>query len=131
MHPKILRWCATENVYICHEICTFSYHRWIYTSKYKLLCHRFGGRMMVFCCCFWLFNYRILLVIHSPNFQMFLTVDFCIILSIVFFWCFFSFENMASSEDRRVSLEDAVAFVTAGAVSDFSSDFSEEEEDSS
>ena len=38
---------------------------------------------------------------------------------------------MASSEDRHVSLEDAVAFVTAGAVSDFSSDFSEEEEDSS
>ena len=62
---------------------------------------------------------------------MFLTVDFCIILSIVFFfWCFFSFENMASSEDRCVSLEDAVAFVTADTVSDFSSDFSEEEEDS-
>ena len=38
---------------------------------------------------------------------------------------------MASSEDRRVSLEDAVAFVTADAVSDFISDFSEEEEDSS
>ena len=38
---------------------------------------------------------------------------------------------MASSEDRRVSLEDAVAFVTADAVSDFSSDFSKEEEDSS
>ena len=49
---------------------------------------------------------------------------------------------MASSEDRRVSLENAVAFVTADADSDFSSEsgkgerggriiWSEEEEESS
>ena len=60
---------------------------------------------------------------------MFWIFDFCIIFSIVF-WRLFS-ENMASSEDRRVSLEDAVAFVTADADLNFSSDFSEEEEDSS
>ena len=54
------------------------------------------------------------------------TFDFCIILSIVF-WRFFLFENMASSEDRRVSLEDTVAFATADADLDFSSDFSEED----
>ena len=36
---------------------------------------------------------------------------------------------MASSEDRHVSLEEAVAFVTAEADSDISSDFSEEEEE--
>ena len=42
----------------------------------------------------------------------------------------FSFENIASSEDRRISLEDAVAFVTAYADSYFSSDFSEAEEKS-
>ena len=59
---------------------------------------------------------------------MFWAFDFCIILSIVF-WHFFSLENMASSEDRHVSLEEAVAFVTAEADSDISSDFSEEEEE--
>ena len=42
----------------------------------------------------------------------------------------FSFENIASSEDRRISLEDAVAFVTAYADSDFSANFSEAEEES-
>ena len=61
---------------------------------------------------------------------MFWTFDFCIILSIGF-WHFFSFENMAPSEDRLVSSEDAVAFVTAEADSHFSSDFSEDEEESS
>ena len=85
---------------------------------------------MVFRCCFWLFNDGIFLVIHSPNFRMFWTFNSCIILSIVF-WRVFSFQNMTSSEDRRVSLEDDIAFVRTNADSDFSCDFSEEEEDSS
>ena len=47
---------------------------------------RFGGRMMVLRCCFWLFNDGNFLVIYSPNFRMFLTFDFWIILSITFFF---------------------------------------------
>ena len=41
-----------------HAICMLSYHRCICMSKFKLLCHRFGGRMMVLCCSFWLLNDR-------------------------------------------------------------------------
>ena len=82
---------------------------------------------MAFCC--W-FNDGIFLVIHSPNFLIFWTFDFCIILSTVF-WRFFSSEYMASSKDRCVSLEDVAAFVTADADSDFISDFREEEKESS
>ena len=88
----------TKEIYIRHEICTFSYRRCICTSKFKLLCHRLGVRLMVFCCCFCLFNEGIFLVIQSPNFRMFWTFDFCIILCIVF-WHFFSFENMVSSKN--------------------------------
>ena len=61
---------ATKDVYICHEICTFTFN---------FLCDRFGGRTMVFCCWSWLFNDEAFLVIHSPNFRIFRIFDFCII----------------------------------------------------
>ena len=51
-----------------------------------------------------------------------------------FIYCFLAFllfENMAFSEDKRVRLEDALAFFIADADSDFSFHFIEEEEESS
>ena len=100
---------ATEDVYIHDEICTLSYRGRIYTSKFQLLCDRFGGRMMVLRCCFWLFNDGNFLVIYSPNFRMFLTFDFWIILSITIFfrrqmcqfncfWGLFSYRNFSNKK---------------------------------